>query len=217
MTAFTPAPGTRTARRIAAAGVVLTGALMLSACGDDSNGTSGMHQGGSPSSASATATAGRSAPAGDFNTADVSFAQMMIPHHEQALEMARLADGRASDAEVKGIAARIEKAQDPEITTMKGWLTSWNEPTAMASMPGMDHGGDGMMSGKDMQELKALKGKSFDRMFARLMIDHHNGAISMARDEQKRGRSADAVKLAGAIVKGQSTEVEQLRSILDRL
>ncbi|MDN3027964.1 DUF305 domain-containing protein [Streptomyces sp. S.PB5] len=215
MTSFTRALRRKPARRIAAVGAVAAGALFLSACGGDDDGDmAGMDHGSGNSSASASAEAG----ATGFNDADVTFAQMMIPHHEQALEMAELADGRASDAEIKELAGKIEQAQDPEIKTMKGWLESWNKPTAMESMPGMDHGsGDGMMSDGDMGHLKGMKGAEFDKMFAEMMIDHHNGAIAMAKDEQKNGKSADAVKLAGDIVKGQSAEVEQLNSILDRL
>ncbi|MFF4576364.1 DUF305 domain-containing protein [Streptomyces sp. NPDC001410] len=215
MTAFTRTLRHKPARRIAAAGVVAAGALLLSACsGGGTDGMSGMDHGGS--TASATAAAGKTAPAGDFNEADVKFAQMMIPHHEQALEMAKLADGRASDSEVKDIASKIEKAQDPEITTMKGWLRSWGKPEAMGDMPGMDMG-DGMMSDKDMKGLTSMKGAEFDTMFAQMMIEHHNGAINMAKDEQKNGQDADAKKMAGDIVTGQSVEVKQLQSILDRL
>lgn len=214
MTSFTRALRRKPARRVAAVGVVAAGALFLAACGGDGDDMSGMDHGSGNSSASATAEAGSTS----FNDADVTFAQMMIPHHEQALEMARLADGRASDAEVKDIAGKIEKAQDPEIKTMKGWLGSWNKPTAVESMPGMDHGsGDGMMSDADMEHLKGMKGAEFDKMFAEMMIDHHDGAIAMAKDEQKNGKNVDAVKMAGDIVEGQSAEVKQLNSILDRL
>ncbi|MFE2568503.1 DUF305 domain-containing protein [Streptomyces mirabilis] len=201
-------------RRVAAVGVVAAGALMLSACGSDSDGASGMSgmdHGGSKSSATATAKAG------DVDEADVTFAQMMIPHHEQAVAMAELADGRASDAEIKDLAAKIEKAQDPEIKTMTGWLKSWGKPTATGDTPGMDMGSDGMMSDKDMKELKAMQGKEFDKMFAQMMIDHHDGAIAMAKTEQKSGQNADAKKMADAIVRGQSAEVKRLQSILDRL
>jgi uncharacterized protein (DUF305 family) len=216
MTAFTRALRRTSTRRIAAASIVATGALLLTACGGDGDDMSGMDHGSGSSSAPATTEAG--AKAGDLNDADVTFAQMMIPHHEQALEMAKVADGRASDAEITDLAGKIEQAQDPEITTMKSWLTSWDKPTGMESMPGMDHGSmNGMMSDADMKELKAMKGKEFDKMFAEMMIDHHNGAIAMAKDEQKNGKNADAKKMAGDIVKGQSAEVEQLQSILDRL
>ncbi|MFJ8108088.1 DUF305 domain-containing protein [Streptomyces sp. NPDC096132] len=212
MTAFTRAPHRKLVRRSAAVGVVAAGALFLSACGDDGDDMSGMNHGSGNNSA--TAEAGSSS----FNDADVTFAQMMIPHHEQALEMAELADGRASDSEVKGIVAKIEQAQDPEIKTMRGWLKSWNKPTAAESMPGMDHGsGGGMMSDADMEHLEGMKGAEFDKMFAEMMIEHHNGAISMAEDEQKNGKNTDAVKMADDIVEGQSAEVKQLQSILDRL
>ncbi|WP_328835550.1 DUF305 domain-containing protein [Streptomyces europaeiscabiei] len=211
MTAFTHALRRGTARRAAAAGVVAAGALLLSACGDD---MSGMDHGSGKASESAAIEAGSA----DFNDADITFAQLMIPHHEQALEMARLADDRAADAKLKDIAGKIEKAQDPEIRTMKGWLKSWNEPTDVEPMPGMDHGnGDGMMSDSDMEHLAGMKGAEFDKMFAEMMIEHHDGAISMSQDEQKNGENADAVKMAGDIVKGQSDEVKQLKSILDRL
>lgn len=216
MTALTRTPRrTRLRRAAATASVVAVGALLLTACGDDMD---GMDHGSGKSSTSASGDAGSA----DFDDADVTFAQMMIPHHEQALEMAELADDRASDAELKDIAEQIEKAQDPEIETMKGWLRSWDRPTAVESMPGMDHGGnggsaDGMMSGADMQRLKNMKGTDFDKLFAQLMIEHHNGAISMAEDEMKNGKNGAAVKMAGDIVKSQTAEVEQLDDILDRL
>ncbi|MCQ9133024.1 DUF305 domain-containing protein [Streptomyces hilarionis] len=216
MTAFTRTLHLESTRRIAAVSVVAAGALLLSACGGDGDDMAGMDHGGSSSSAATTEAGAKS---GDFDNADVTFAQMMIPHHEQALEMAKLADGRASDSEIKDLAGKIEQAQDPEITTMKGWLTSWNQPTAMESMPGMDHGSmntNGMMSHEDMAELKGMKGAEFDKMFAQMMIDHHNGAIAMAKDEQKNGKNADAKTMAGDIVTGQSAEVKQLQSILDR-
>lgn len=212
---------TRSTRPLAAVGLVTAGVLFLAACGGDD--MSGMDHGsdnGGSVSATATGQAGDGDQAGDFNDADVTFAQMMIPHHEQALDMAKLADGRASDAEVKDLATQIEKAQDPEIKTMKGWLESWKQPTTAESMPGMDHGGhsdDGMMSDADMDELKGMKGTEFDKAFAEMMIEHHNGAITMAEDEQKNGKNAGAKKMAGDIVKGQSAEVEQFQKILDRL
>lgn len=216
MTSFTRALRRKPARRIAAVGVVSAGALLLAACSDNGDDMGGMDH-GDDSSASSTAEPGKSA-AGDFNDADVTFAQMMIPHHGQALEMAKLADDRAADSKIKDIAGKIEKAQDPEIKMMKGWLNSWDKPTEAESMPGMDHSGmNGMMSDEDMKELKGMTGAKFDKMFAEMMIEHHNGAISMAKDEQKNGKNSDAKKTAEDIVKGQSAEVKQLQSILDQL
>ncbi|WP_234365033.1 DUF305 domain-containing protein [Streptomyces sp. RTd22] len=222
-------------RRLALVGIVATGGLLLTACGGNDD-MKGMDHGSKDSSASAKAT-GTPAPGG-FNDADVSFAQMMIPHHQQALEMAKLADGRAGDQQITSLAGKIEKAQDPEIRTMKSWLKSWGKPVSPSSggkdsmpgmdhgsggkdsMPGMDHGSggmDGMMSEKDMDRLEAAKGAAFDRAFAQMMIDHHKGAITMAEDERKKGRNATAKKLAGDVIKNQSAEVTTLRKILDRL
>ncbi|MET9404430.1 DUF305 domain-containing protein [Streptomyces sp. NPDC002935] len=220
-----PTRRTPVRHRVVAVGVVAVGALLLSACGSDGDdeGMSGMNHGSGKKSATATPEA---AGSGGFNDADVTFAQMMIPHHRQAVEMAELADGRAADAAIKDLAGKIEQAQDPEINTMTGWLKSWNKPTAegsthgtdgMDGMDGMDMGGDGMMSDKDMTELKAMKGREFDTMFARMMIDHHNGAITMAKTERSGGKNTEAKKLAGDIVTGQSAEVKRLRSILDRI
>ncbi|WP_406374886.1 DUF305 domain-containing protein [Streptomyces sp. NBC_00647] len=199
-----PAPTRRTPARHrgTALAVVAVGALLLAACGSDGD-DAGMNHTGGTSSAKATSGA---AGSGGFNDADVMFAQAMIPHHRQALEMAELADGRASDAEIKDLAGAIEKAQDPEITTMTGWLKSWGRPTTAGSMAGMD-----------MTELKAMKGREFDTMFARMMIDHHNGAITMAKTERSDGKNTGTKKLADDIVTGQSAEVRRLRSILDRL
>ncbi|MBL1095567.1 DUF305 domain-containing protein [Streptomyces coffeae] len=218
MTAITHAPRGPLRRRLAVVSAAVAAGLLLAACGGQ-DGKEGAEHGSAHSSATTRSTNGA------FNGADVHFAQMMIPHHQQALEMARLAPGRASDAQVKQLAARIEKAQDPEIRTMSSWLKSWGkpQPTPADGMPGMDHGSgdghdmDGMMSQKEMDRLKAAKGVTFDRDFARLMIEHHKGAIAMAKDEQKDGRNAAAKKLAGDIITGQSAEVTTLHTILDRL
>jgi uncharacterized protein (DUF305 family) len=198
-------------RRALVGGAAATVVLVLAAgCGNGSD-MGGMNHGG-PSASSAPASA-------TFNDADIQFAQMMIPHHQQAVEMASLADTRAADPEVKQIAAQIKAAQDPEIKTMTGWLAAWGQPTTppgghtMSGMAGMP----GMMSDAEMAQLKAAKGVDFDRMFARMMIAHHNGAIQMARDEQAKGKNPDAKALAATIEKTQAAEVAQLQKILDRL
>ncbi|MBT2492896.1 DUF305 domain-containing protein [Streptomyces sp. ISL-96] len=225
MTAFKRSSHRPLARRLALVGTVTAAGLFLAACGGNGDDMNGMDHGNKSSPAATQDPAANPAP-GAFNDTDVKFAQSMIPHHQQALEMAKLAGGRAADQEVKTLATAIEKAQDPEIQTMKSWLKAWGKPeSADSSMPGMDHGtGDtegsgmsGMMSEKDMEELKAAKGTDFDKKFAQMMTDHHNGAIEMAKDEQKNGRNATAKKLADDVVKNQSAEVQQLRKILDRL
>ncbi|WP_030746778.1 DUF305 domain-containing protein [Streptomyces sp. NRRL S-31] len=198
-------------RRAALGAVALTSALVLTACGGDGDGGAGAH-GGHGASATPDASAGA------HNAQDVAFAQGMIPHHQQALEMARLADGRASSARVKDLAARIEKAQDPEIRTMTGWLKSWGEDAPMAGMDHSQHSGmsgmAGMMSEADMTALKKAGGKDFDTRFLSLMVQHHQGAVEMAATEKRKGRSGAAKRMADAIVTAQNAEIREMKGLL---
>jgi uncharacterized protein (DUF305 family) len=182
---------------------------LAAGCGGDDMG--GMEDHGSGSGAQSTAAA--SGSSATFNDADVSFAQNMIVHHQQAVEMADLAATRAAKADLKSLAAQIKAAQQPEIDKMTGWLTAWGKPV----VPAAGHGGHsmpGMMSAQDMDKLRAANGADFDRQFAQMMIDHHNGAIEMARDVQTTGANPDVKKLAADIEKTQQAEVLTLRKLL---
>ncbi|MFF7353645.1 MULTISPECIES: DUF305 domain-containing protein [Streptomyces] len=202
-------------RRAALAGMAVTAALVLAACGGGGDGDG--HAAHGPS-ASPSASAARA-----HNAQDVAFAQGMIPHHQQALEMARLAPGRASSARVKDLATRIEKAQDPEIRTMTGWLTSWGEQVPMAGMdhsahsgmPGMS-GASGMMSDSDMTELKKAEGADFDKKFLSLMVEHHRGAVEMAGTEKAKGAYGPAKAMADAIVTTQNAEIKEMGRLLGK-
>ncbi|MEU7889601.1 DUF305 domain-containing protein [Microbispora bryophytorum] len=153
-------------------------------------------------------------PAADHNDQDVMFARMMIPHHRQAVEMGRLAEGRAADARVARLAQRIEAAQAPEIRTMSGWLTAWGEPAPMKSHAPEHHAMPGMMSPEDMRRLAGLSGRAFDRAFLTMMIRHHEGAVAMARDELRTGVYEPARRLAASIVSSQSAEITEMKSLL---
>ncbi|MEU6575681.1 DUF305 domain-containing protein [Streptomyces sp. NPDC046805] len=205
------------ARRAALVAATATAALVLAACGG--NGAGSHHEGhGASSSGSA------SAAVGGHDAQDVSFAQGMIPHHQQALAMAALAPDRASSARVRDLASRIEKAQDPEITRMSGWLKSWGQDVPMQGMPGMDHSGHagspgkagmpGMMPAKDMDRLKKATGKDFDTMFLTMMVDHHQGAVEMATQEKAKGSYGPAKTLADGIVTAQNAEIKEMRQLL---
>lgn len=155
------------------------------------------------------------------NEQDVMFAQMMIPHHVQAIEMATLAETRSSDSEVKTLAADIKKAQDPEIKTMRDWLKSWGKPDDIPlstdhGMGGHDMGAtvSGMMTNEDMDKLKMAAGSEFDKMFLLMMIQHHQGAIEMARVEQSAGQYGPAKELAGQIISAQEKEVKKMNELL---
>nr|WP_091673422.1 DUF305 domain-containing protein [Micromonospora auratinigra] len=207
---------TRTlARRTALAGAAVTVALALAGCGGDHSMSGSGH---GMTGATATPATGASASFGD---ADVMFAQMMVPHHRQAVEMAELAGTRAADPELKALAGRIKDAQAPEIATMTGWLTAWGRPVPSASgghgMPGMGHGMPGMMSDADLTRLAAASGADFDRQFLTMMIAHHEGALTMAKDELARGLDAEVKALAQRIVTTQQDEIDTMREMLGRL
>ena len=146
------------------------------------------------------------------SAADAMFAQMMIPHHQQAVEMSTLAETRASSPEIKALAAEIKAAQQPEIDQMTAWLEEWGMPV-MSGMDAMgEHGGhgmSGMLTDEQMQQLADAQGPEFDRLFAEFMILHHEGAIDMAEDvvDSKDPRVA---ALAAAIIKTQAEEIAQM-------
>ncbi|MBQ1072735.1 DUF305 domain-containing protein [Micromonospora sp. C31] len=205
---------TRTlARRAALAGVVVTVALAVAACGGDDHSSPDAGHGTSGTGGPAVTATGAAA----FGDADVMFAQMMVPHHRQAVEMADLAATRAADPEVKRLAVEIKAAQAPEIATMSGWLAAWGRPVpSPGGMPHMDHAMPGMMSDADMAELGAAAGREFDRQFLTMMIAHHEGAVTMARDVLARGAHAEAKALAQQIISTQQAEIDTMRKILGR-
>jgi uncharacterized protein (DUF305 family) len=180
----------------------------LAGCGGDDMGSGTDH--GSDAGAKSTASGTSSQT---FNDADVTFAQNMIAHHQQAVEMADLAPSRAASAEVKTLATQIKAAQQPEIDTMTAWCKAWGKPT----VPEGGHGGHsmpGMMSTQDMDKLKAASGAAFDKQFAQMMIDHHTGAIQMAQEVQKNGSNPEVKKLAADIEKAQQAEITSLKKVL---
>ena len=197
------------------AGALLAGALALTGCSDDSVAShmDSMESG----SAESTSTSGAEDAA--FNDADVTFAQGMIPHHEQAIGMAQMAQGRAQDPGVLDLASRIEAAQLPEIETLTGWLEEWgveDSGTGRMDHGGMDHGG-GMMSEEDMNALMAASGAEFDRLFLQQMIEHHTGAVDMAMTESAEGQSTGAIAMADTIRDTQNAEIAEMNQLLTEL
>ena len=201
---------TRTNARLARlAGGLIAGAVVLTGC----SGGSSMDM----NDTNAGSSAGQSA---EFNDADVTFTQGMIVHHEGALEMAQMADGRAQDPRVLDLADRIEAAQDPEIQTMTSWLEDWGQPTSAEESGGMDMDGGMDMGGgmdMDMSGLEAASGAEFDRMWLEMMTEHHRGAVDMAETEIADGQNADAIALAEQIVESQSAEIEEMGTLLTEL
>jgi uncharacterized protein (DUF305 family) len=198
---------------VATASLIITAALGLAGCGNNSN------PGSMPSMTHAAPTAAPSsspASAAQFNNADVTFATQMIPHHRQAVEMADMATTKATTPAVKQLATAIKAAQDPEIQQMSGWLTSWGKPVPT---PGMHSGHDmsgpmpGMMTEQEMADLGKATGTMFDRMWVQMMIKHHQGAVTMAKAELEQGKNADAKALAQKIVDAQEAEITEMQGL----
>ncbi|MDX3693751.1 DUF305 domain-containing protein [Streptomyces europaeiscabiei] len=200
-------------RRSALTATAAAAALVLAACGGGGHDMRSMDSDSSPSASAA-------AKAGAPNDADVDFATEMIQHHRQAIEMADVAADRASSQEVKDLATKIKGAQDPEIETMSGWLTSWGEkvPEGMSGMEGHDMSSDmpGMMSSEDMNKLEKASGAEFDEMFLEMMVEHHEGAIEMAKTEKADGKYGAATKLADDVITAQTAEIEQMNEMLGK-
>ena len=194
-------------RRLTCIAVATVLAVLPVACGDD-GGDNEEHGAdhGEPSSAAA------------FNDSDVAFAQGMIPHHAQAVDMADLAEERAADPEVRDLAGRIRAAQQPEIDLMEGWLEEWGHPMEdgmdMGGMEGMDMEDMGMVSEEDMDRLESASGAEFDRLFLTSMREHHLGAVAMAEEELRSGESPEAKELAQEIIDTQRAEIEEIDALL---
>jgi uncharacterized protein (DUF305 family) len=177
------------------------------------------HPAGHSPSSSATAAPSSTAATEAHNDADVMFAQHMIPHHQQAVEMSdTLLAKQGIDPRVTELANQIKAAQGPEIQQMQGWLTQWGTP----SMPPMSGHGDmpgmsGMMSEQDMSALKDAQGVDACKLFLTQMIAHHEGAITMAQSEIKDGQYPPAVDMARAIVTTQQQEIDTMNGILASL
>lgn len=214
--------------------------LVMVGCGVTSESTVAAVSSSSPSAAA-------SSEAGSFNEADVMFARLMIVHHEQAIQMARMAASHAQDPRVKALAARIAVAQAAEARTMAGWLRAWGQPVPtgvpgmmspgpemssmpmpgmMSPMPGMmgsPHPGmsspsaPGMMSQQEMSQMMAARGAYFDRMFLQMMIRHHQGAIQMADTEQAQGVNPAAKRLSHQIAISQTVQIAHMRHLLEEL
>jgi uncharacterized protein (DUF305 family) len=151
----------------------------------------------------------------DHNKADVRFGQSMIPHHQQAIEMAEMASARAANPKVKELAARIKAAQEPEVEGMKNGLSDWGEAVEMKGRLSKKVGA--MMSEGEMARLRAAPGPQFDRLFLTMMIKHHQRAIEIAEQELKEGKSSAAKDLAQTIKKDQQREVEEMRGLLKQV
>ncbi|UUI67427.1 DUF305 domain-containing protein [Aeromicrobium duanguangcaii] len=154
-------------------------------------------------------------PKDDYNDVDREFVEMMVPHHQQAVEMSALAAKHARASEVKGFASRISDTQRAEIDALQGWLETRGLPKASTTPTGehVTHM-QGMLTPAQMDELAAARGRAFDRLYVKRMIAHHEGAIAMADEALSSGIDTVNRAFAGDVMASQSAEVTRLRDIL---
>jgi len=162
--------------------LVLIGALLLSGCATTAQSNS------------------------EYSADDINFAEMMIPHHEQAIEMSELALLNTTNSEVLQLAQQIKDAQSPEIDLMKSWK-------GVRTSTHAGHMMDGMLSESELSDLREAKESEFDALFLQGMIKHHEGAIVMAQDVAE-SKNKDVADLSAAIIAAQKLEITAMKELL---
>lgn len=195
----------RSTRAVGGGALVLSLALALSGCGG-----SAAPAGEAPTSAEADSGA-------QHNDADVGFVQMMVQHHEQALDVAEIAHERTQNTEVRALAEDVRAVHDPHLQTLTVLLESWGVAPADGSMAGMDHSGmSGMIGQGDMDALAGASEAAFDSMFLEMMIAHHESAVADAERAVAEGANTQVKELAAQIVSDQTAEIEQMQQLLQQ-
>lgn len=151
----------------------------------------------------------KSSPNAASQPYDLQFLDTMTMHHQGAVEMAKMAIGKAQDPELKVFAQKIIADQNKEISEMKSWREKWfaGKPAAMnMEMDGMDDS----MKGMDMKKLESLSGKEFDLEFINQMTPHHDGAVEMAKEALTKAEKPEIKTLSNQIIKAQEAEIKQM-------
>lgn len=149
----------------------------------------------------------------NYTGADIMFLQMMIPHHQQAIDISNLAMKASQDAELIELAKIIARDQAAEIKQMKAWLTDAGASEDMGhSMDGMG----GMLNDDELAALSAATGKEFDTLWLKGMTAHHDGAIDMTQMIED-AQNADIKAFGTQVIKDQSDQIDQMKKMLARL
>ncbi|MBB0992416.1 DUF305 domain-containing protein [Dietzia sp. SLG510A3-30A2] len=204
-------------------------ALTLSACTDSTDSTEASPAAPTTAAGATTSVAGTVASGQDeeHSQADVMFAQMMLPHHQQAIEMSDIILAKSDiPADTTALAEKIKAEQAPEIDQMTTWLDQWGQPPGPRDGH-RGHGGggmpvmgndmsmmDGMLSADELQQLFDAEGTDAARLYLEQMIAHHEGAIDMAQGEVADGTYPPTVALARSIIDTQQQEIARMREML---
>lgn len=187
--------------------LVLSAALLLGACGTAPD---------TPAQVTTNAKAVVQAE-GKFNDTDVMYLQMMVAHHEQGLEMVRLAEKSAQRDEVKTLAQAVDATQSDEVELMKSWLTGWKKPATVDHAPSAhaDHGGLPATGAEEIAALKKAKGAAFETAFLNLFVAHQHNAVEMARLEKTDGVNAETKAFADRVRESRTDQIKQMLTLLN--
>jgi uncharacterized protein (DUF305 family) len=180
--------------------LVVLAALILSSCGGSTGSDATSHS-------SAPSSAGQAMV---HNMDDVMFAQHMIPHHQQAVDMATMVPSHTTNEALRVVAIHIKTDQRAEISLLTDFLNRWGEPLAGHEPMTMD----GMVDHDTMSQLESLNGSAFDTLWINAMIAHHQGAIRMAEAELTHGQNPDARKMAQQIITAQKREISYMTDMI---
>ena len=148
--------------------------------------------------------------------ADVNFLQGMIIHHEQAILMSNMADKRTNNKIIIDLANRIDSSQEDEIDFMKNWLESRKEETSFSHTDHHHMHMAGMASQDELLNLEKSSSTDFDKLFLKLMINHHDGALKMVKDlKEYPGTVYDPIlnEFVSDLVNDQGVEIERMNGI----
>jgi uncharacterized protein (DUF305 family) len=154
-----------------------------------------------------------------YTVADVEFMQGMIAHHAQAIYMSRMAEAHHANPRVLKLATKIDQSQVPEIRIMQGWLRRYDQfapdtgSWRTMQMPGM-------LTADQLKTLEASSGVAFDRAFLEMMMQHHEGALTMVKDlfaVPGAGQEVDVGVFANDVVVAQTAEIGIMRRMLSEL
>lgn len=181
-----------------------------------------------PGGAQAQAQVQTQPPSPRVAPADVEFMQSMIGHHAQALGMSALVSGRTESPALRALAERIVVSQQDEITIMQAWLRKQQQPVPSTHDTNAHHAGHtdaqggmpGMLSPAQMDSLRAAQDRTFDTLFLRYMIQHHEGALRMVATLLASPRGAhdpQVFQFAADVDADQRAEIRRMRALLEQL
>lgn len=207
-----------TLRRFTVPTIALALGATLAACGSDDSPSAATAPPAATADPAVSTGPGASTGSAALNDADIEFAQGMIAHHEQAIEMAEIAldPNVGASAEVIDLATRIKGAQDPEVAQMTEWLTAAGQPVGMDTAEGHDMSSmEGMMTAEQMDAMAEMMNDEFNRRWLEMMIAHHEGAIAQSQTVKANGSNADVLALADQIISAQQAEIAEMQALLE--